>query len=96
MGCVDSFLFTWISWIGLGASMVFMESLKMYRNGFSFLNNTWSVDAFKGWIFFPFEGFPRIYLVSYLMGMLFILLHVYFEFLFALLSLLGYVELVII
>ena len=46
--------------------------------------------------FFPHEGFPRIYLVSSLMGMLSILLHVDFEFLFALLSLLGYVKIFII
>ena len=47
--------------------------------------------------FFPHEGFPRINLVSYLMGMLSILLHVDFECLFALVSLLGYVgEIVII
>lgn len=46
--------------------------------------------------FFPFEGFPRVYLVSSLMGMLSILLHVDFECLFALLSLLGYVGIVII
>lgn len=51
MGCVDSCLFTWIAWIGLGASMVFMQSLKMYCNGFSLLNNTWSVNAFGGWVF---------------------------------------------
>lgn len=46
--------------------------------------------------FFPLKGFPRIYFVSYLMGMLSIILHVDFECLLALLSLLGYVEIVII
>jgi hypothetical protein len=44
---------------------------------------------------FPLEGFPRVYLVSSLMGMLSIILHVDYKCLFALLSLLGYVEIVI-
>ena len=47
MGCVDSCLVTWNAWKAC-ASEVFMESLQMYCNGFSLLNNTWSVDAFGG------------------------------------------------
>ena len=50
MGCVDSCLVTWNAWITC-ALEVFMESLQMYCNGFSLLNNTWSVDAFGGWVF---------------------------------------------
>lgn len=46
--------------------------------------------------FFPLEGFPRVYPVSYLMGMFSILLYVDSECLFTLLSLLGYVEIIII
>jgi hypothetical protein len=46
--------------------------------------------------FFPLEGFPRVYIMSYLIDMLSILLHMDFECLFSLLSLLGYVEIVII
>jgi hypothetical protein len=46
--------------------------------------------------FFPLEGFPRVYIVSSLMGMLSILLHMDSDCLFALLYILGYVEIVII
>ena len=39
MGCVDSCLVTWNAWIACALEM-FMESLQMYCNGFSLLNNT--------------------------------------------------------
>ena len=52
------------------------------------LNNTWWWMLLEA-RFFPQWGFPRVYLVSHFVGMLSILLHIYFR------SMMGYVKMVI-